>query len=470
MAAAVVARARAAPSIQTVGAIVALNVVILAASLRGLAVVLLGLAIVVPLGLLIVQRPQRGVIAVVALVPFDGLLDIVPHPFIVEGWKEALIFSTVVATLLAPASARGPEGRRLPAWTSTLLGLVAVGAVSAVGVGGLSGAYGLKVYFYAALVAVAAWRCPLDGRERDRVVSVLMFGGIVTAIYGLVQQLLGPTRLHDLGYEYNTTIRTSGSFLRSFSTFADPFGFAYYLMIVVLLCLPVALADRMRTRNQLFILATPLLAAGLVSAIVRGAWLGVAVGLVYLGIRRYRILLLAIVVGLVALLFLPADASNSALGSQSSQERVATWSEGVSVITSHPLGVGIGLTGSTAAKVGEFQDKTTQFVVPDNYYFFIAYELGPIGLWLHVLLIVGILIAARAASATLDGADGAFADGLTAFVVAAASASVMATFFQIFPSDVLWWAAVGIVATTVSLPRRDAMRAGDVDVAGAIAR
>ena len=40
---------------------------------------------------------------------------------------------------------------------------------------------------------------------------------------GLVQQAVGVTRLHELGYAYNTVIRTSHGHLRSFSTFDQPF-------------------------------------------------------------------------------------------------------------------------------------------------------------------------------------------------------------------------------------------------------
>jgi hypothetical protein len=429
-------------------AVVTANVAVLAGVFAGFTLPMAGVVVLLPAVALVVRRPQLGVLALIALVPYHGLLTIVPHPTIVQAWKEALTVLTLGATFVAPA-ARAKGRRPLPSWTIAVAGLLAIALCSAVYVGGLTGIYGLKIYFFYVLVAIAVWRCPLNAIERDRLVTILMVNGVITAVYGIAQQVLGGARLNQLGYPYNTTIRFTGSFLRSFSTFDQPFSFGFFLMVVLLVCIPVVLQDPLRRRNQLFLLLMPIVGIGLLTSIVRGAWLGFAVGLAYLGIHRYRVLLLAIPLGLTALLFLPPDFAQSALSGTSSQQRATGWAENIHVITSHPLGAGIGTTGAIAEKVQLLTNKTVDYYQPDNYYFLVAYELGMLGLWWHFLLLGSAFGSARAASTKLKGPDSAFAAGTAAVVVAAVAASVMATLFQIPPFDVLWWVLLAVVATTV---------------------
>lgn len=432
------------------------SALVAAASLTGHAMLLVALALAAPAFAAILWRPQLGVLAVIALVPFDGLLGILPHPVIVQGWKEALTAFTLAATFVCPSEARGSPRRELPSWTLPLALLVAVGVTSAVVIGNLQAFYGLKIYFFFTLIAIICWRCPLDARERDRLVSILMLTGVVVAAWGIVQQFIGPARLHAMGYEYNTTIRTTGPFLRAFSTFSEPFGFGYFVMIVILVCLPVALADRSRRRNQLFLLALPVLGFGLVSTFVRGAWLGLAVGVAFLGRHHNRTLLLTLPLALVALLFLPADISRSALSTSSSAERAQGWREQAVEIVRHPLGNGIGTTGATAEKINDLEGKDASVFQPDNYYFLVTYELGPLGLWTQILFLAAAFGVARRASRDLTGPDRAFAAGTTAFVVAAATSSLVASFFQIFPSDVFFWTCLTVVAAVAVETRADA--------------
>src|SRR5690349_6517860 len=115
---------------------------------------LLGLLVLLPAAAVVLRRPQVGVLALVALVPFHGLLTVIPHPVIVQGWKEALTVFTLVATFVAPEAARAKPRAPLPQWVIALTGLLVVGALSAFYVGGLNGLYGLKVYFFFVLVAV----------------------------------------------------------------------------------------------------------------------------------------------------------------------------------------------------------------------------------------------------------------------------------------------------------------------------
>jgi hypothetical protein len=426
------------------------NLVLLVALLLGGDAAVLAVPLLASVALMafsIATRPQRGVLLLAALVPFDGLLLIAPFPSFINGWKEALVLLTFGATLVAPRGARATEDRRLPSWLPAIAGLGLLALVSAILIGGLQALVALKIGFFYLLVFAIIWRCPLDGRERDRLVTVLMVVGGITAVVGIIQQVAGQERLAALGYEYNVTIRTAGGFLRSFSTFNQSFPFALFLMLVLLIGLPIALTDPRRLRNRLFLLGLPVYGLGLLTTIVRAAWLGLGVGLLYLGLRRFRGLLLPLPLALVALLFLPSSLGAAALSSSSSRERVGLWEGNVATVLAHPLGVGIGTSGSASEKTAELARTGAATYQPDNYYYKTLYELGLLGLWMLLLLLLSAFLSVRGSASQLLGSDAALAEGVSASVLAAAIVSTVATYFEIFPMDVYFWLLLGVVAT-----------------------
>lgn len=447
------ARLRLSPALPTLtavhvgAAVVAANALLVLAWGAGRGLHPLVGALAVPLLVGLARRPQRGVLVLAALVPFDGLLLLMPHlPPVVAGWKEALVLATLAATFVAPPDARAPRGRRPPTWAPAVLGLLILALASAILVGGLQALWGLKIAFFFVLVAVIVWRCPLQARERDRLVSVLMVTGLVTALYGILQQKMGHVRLHALGYEYNTAIRFTRGLLRSFSTFDNPFGFGYFLMLVLLVGVTCALAQPHRVRSGLFFLSLPVLLLGLGTSFVRGAWLGLAAGLTYLGLVRFRMLLLGLPVVAVAFILLPGSVSSAAFASSSGVQRVNIWQANLSDVINHPLGVGVGSSNAAAEKVAG-PERIEEVFHPDNEYYRALYELGVLGLWFVVLLLTSAFRSARAASTTGSPEASVFALATAATVLAAATASFVTTYFDTFPSDVYFWILLGTVAS-----------------------
>jgi hypothetical protein len=425
--------------------------VVLAVALRtrgllSLLLALVPLPLVAVLGLALLRRPQRGVLVLAALLPFDGLHQLVPFP---PGWKEALVVLTLTATFVAPPEARGTPGRKPPSWWVPTAGLLALALTSAVAVSATRGLVGLKIGFFYVLVAVIVWRCPFSARERDRLVTILMVAGFVTAVIGVVQQVLGPERLVELGWEYNTNVRFAGGYLRSFSTFDTNFGFALFLMMVVLVGVPSALHDLRRPRNVLFLLVLPVLGMALAFTVTRAAWLGLTVGLGYLAITRLpplrTVLVHGIVLGTVALL-VAGGYSSAFLSQASSDERFDLWRQNVGQLADHPLGVGVGASGSAAEKVQELTGGGDEVFQPDNYYFKTALELGVLGLWLLLVLLVTAFAAAHVAGGDSSGADAALASGVAALVLATAAVSTVATYLEVFPMDAYFWLLLGVVA------------------------
>ncbi len=404
----------------------------------------------------ITERPQRGVLLLIALAPFDGLLLLVPHPSIVEAWTEILLVLVVgAAAVRAPEESGSSRARRLPSWAWAALALAAFAVLRSIPDPSAQVALGLRLAFVFALVTAVLWRHPFDEFDRDDLVTILMVTGFIAAVFGIVQQVVGAEALNRAGYEYNEVIRTTNGLLRSFSTFNQPFPFAFHMMTVILIALPVALADLSRRRNRWFLAATPILVIGLSTALVRAAIAGLIVGVVVLAVIRVRVLLHALVaLALVGLLVWPAIGS-AIVSTSSVEDRTSGWSESVDIVQSNPLGIGVGTVGAAAEKAAESDPADSRFPTsadddvyqPDNHYMLVLIELGPIGLWLFLALVASAWNHARHLASRADGADEALALGITAALSGAATAAIAATYWEIFPVDLYFWTLLGVLTS-----------------------
>jgi len=413
-------------------------------------------AIGVPVAVACYRRPQRGVLIFAALLPFDGLRPVLGLPSFVDGWKQATVLTLLGLTFVCPVAARAGIRRRLPPWWPAFAGLLAVGLVSAARGWGTNAALGLRITFFEALIALVIWRCPLNRRERDAFVTIFVVMAFVTSLVGLWQQVVGHEALRNLGYEYDEAIRfTSGFRLRSFGTFNQPFPFALYLMLAVLLAVPFALAEPRRLRSRLFVLGLPVITAALVLTFVRAAYLGLAVGLLYLAFHRYKLLVYGIPLALVAFAFLPTGTTftEAVFQRQSLQERTTGWSDRLDQLVEHPLGIGIGETGAAAEKAAELEnlDPGLQYQ-PDNAYLKVAFELGIPGLWFFLLMLGSMFLFSRAVERRVADPDRHFAAGATAQLLGLLVAGLVATIFEMIPVIQLFWITAGIVATLAPRP------------------
>ncbi len=394
-----------------------------------------------PVGLAIADRPQRGVLMLVALVPYWGLDVVLPIP---SGWKESIALYTLLWTVLGVVGKPRPRYKR-PSVVQPFVAYFGVALISAAIVRGTQAELGIKIGFFWALMAVLVWMLPLDERERDGVITIIMVNGVITALVGIWQQIVGAPRLVALGYSYNSTVRFTGGFLRSFSTFKLPFDFGFYLAMVIVIGLSVAMREPRRLRSILFFATLPIVATGLVFSFVRGAWLVVGIGLVYMALTRYKWLLLGAPIALLALVVLPGDFATPALSGTSFGERSQSWTSNISQIFG-PLGHGIGTAGSAAEKA-EALKKLVNAYQPDNQYFKTSFEIGVVGLFFFIFLIVSAFLTARASATRLTGREQALAEGLTAHILGIMAACFVATYFEIFPMDFFFWLLLGIVVT-----------------------
>jgi hypothetical protein len=427
----------------------------------------------------IYRRPQRGVLLLAAAVPLNGLLFLVPLPGVASGWKEGLVLFTLGCAWIRRVRGRSRNDPPLlmPWWPAAALFIV-LGTVSALATFGLVGVFAIKVTFYYVLLIAIMWMAPFDAKDRDDLVSILMGMGVFTSIVGIAQLLAGPAALVSLGYEYGTQVRTSGGLLRTFSTFNLPFPFGLYVTMALLVGGAVALADPQRRRNMWFLIASPMMVVAMASSIVRGAILGLVVGVIYLIAIRFRFLAapLAVAAAAVAVVvpFVPKITavffSSSSLG-----QRGDGWNNIIASILVHPLGTGLGSSGSAADRISTAsgtsftQDGLSTNYQPDNYYVKAALELGPIGLWAVIALLVAALLWCTRLSRALPGRDGALALGVGASIVSAMFASLVSTYFEIFPLDVYFWLLLGVVGCAAA-QHGSSMERSRSDPAGAAYR
>jgi O-antigen ligase len=297
-------------------------------------------------------------------------------------------------------------------------------------------------------MAVMVWLRPLDARERDLVITIMIVNGLITAVIGLLQQVVGAGRLVSLGYKYDTTVRFTGHFLRSFSTFRLPFDFGFYLALVIVIGTSISLREPRRPRSIFFFASLPIITLALVFTFVRGAYLVVGIGILYLAVTRFRWLFLGVPLALVFLLLVPGQYATPTLGATSLGQRSQSWTDHISTIFD-PIGHGIGLTGSAGAKTEKVLKVNGDVYQPDNQYFKTIYELGVLGLFFFVLLLLSAFWTARAAVPRLHGREQALAEGLSAHILGVLAACFVATYFEIFPMDFFFWLLLGIVVTCV---------------------
>lgn len=428
--------------------------------LAGVPLLVLGCALVYA----IYQRPQRGLLVLAAGTPFQGLIVLLPAIPYLAGWKEAVVLFTLLATFISPTRQRS-RGIVIPWWPALLI-LVIFGVISGLVAYGLLGLIAVKVSFFYTLLLVILWRSPFTAGDRDRLVSVVLTVAVINAVYGLVQQAVGPDRLVGWGYRYNQEVRTaSGNILRSFGTFNQPFPYAFFLMMAILLVGAVSLSDPSRRRSRIYFAVLPLLLAGMAVSVVRASYIGLFFGVVVLGILAHRWILRVVAVAAVLaipliLAIVPASTVSTILSGASFRTRAGGWEYAINTILTHPLGSGLGSSGAAAAKLvfSELQvppnvavriDGAVAFAIgvpyqPDNYYVKMLIEFGPIGLWLFAI----ILVSAIATTAYIGRHaalrfDSGFALGVSVTVVAAVVASFAATYFEIFPMDVFFWLLLG---------------------------
>jgi O-antigen ligase len=177
--------------------------------------------------------------------------------------------------------------------------------------------------------------------------------------------------------------------MRAIGTMIDPNVLGGFMILVAALTAPqvVSVAPIWRRRWLALILALDLLALYLTYS--RGSLVGLAAGLLLIGLLRYRKLLLVALIGAVLLMLLPPAEAYLAhlieglqLQDRATLMRLGEYKDALALISRYPW-FGVGFSGSPDANL---------YVGVSNLYLLMAEEIGMVGVtWF--LVVVGLFLA-----------------------------------------------------------------------------
>jgi polysaccharide biosynthesis protein PslJ len=289
----------------------------------------------------------------------------------------------------------------------------------------------------------------------------MLAGAIQGAIGAALYLLPPPTQLNllsslaPLGYPTTDVLRyvpgpndTYTTQLRAIGTSIDPNVFGGTLMLALLLSGVQLVCPRpVMPRAQLLLIAVPTL-VGVVLSLSRASWVGLAAGLLLVGVFKYRRILVLGVIGLAAVLALPVGqdlvvrfVSGFSVADRATAFRVGEYANALTLIQRYPLlGIGFGASPDIDVTAGV-----------SSVYLLVAEQTGLIGLGLYLAAALGVAIGGlrrlrRTVDPKLDGVRAAF----VAAVCGALVAGLLDHYFAnlAFPHAVaLFWLYAGALAS-----------------------
>jgi hypothetical protein len=413
-------------------------------------------------------RPWFGIVlfvAVVSVLPFG----VIPVPL--AGAQLTFVDAILIATFSAVLARVAFSGWRLAMGATgvAVCGFVLV-AIAAFAAGGTSssippeqvrrfGKLLASLLFF--VVATMLLTTP------DRLTSLtrwLMYAGAVQGAIGTALMAVSPltqftllTRLQVIGYPVSDVLRyvpgpnnTYTDQLRAIGTSVDPNVFGGTLMLALaLMIVQWASPQPVVCKSVLVLLVLPT-STGLLLSLSRASWLGLAVGLLFVGALRYRrILVLGVLTGLV-LLATPAGQeyvarfiSGFSTADRATAFRVGEYANAMTLLQRYPfLGIGFGLSPDIDVTAGV-----------SSVYLLVAEQTGLVGLSVYVIALgVTWWTGVRGLSAVSDQRVQGIRAAFLAAVSGALVAGLLDHYFanQAFPHAVaLFWlyaAGLGVAA------------------------
>jgi O-antigen ligase len=330
------------------------------------------------------------------------------------GIKDAISFSALsAAAVLAVRRRAGREPARIDRPLLMLIGglfllfFVNLGGLLNQQEGSHGGPWyqGVRLFFEPLSLLLVGLTLREPARTLRAAKSAIVLSGVGTATFGIIQQVLGPVRLTQLGYQYSTQIRTIGGHVRSFGTLDDPFVYASFVLLAIA---TVVLSGRIRLAG---LAALVILSLGLVSSYVRTAAIEVFVvlGITLAARRRPLVALLCILVAFAA------TGTTFVLASEQTSTRVVNvnpttyltlngrtklWRERIGNSGDWPFGQGVGATGTAAERAqksltGKIQVGTRlKGTTVDSGYLSVIADVGFLGLALFLALLGRLVVIA----------------------------------------------------------------------------
>ena len=311
-------------------------------------------------------------------------------------------------------------------------------------------------------------------RQLERLYTLLLALGLLTAVYGIYQWQVGPESFANWSEYYGQYARfvwlaQSGLVFRAFSTFVTPGAFGSNMSLVMLLAFSVAASPRIRARWRIISAASfVVMGAGIAASGSRGpvAHLilsaGLALGFIPRLKRRVGVAFKAAILGGVAVVVI-AVLLGPVVGERFStildpQAFFWQWfgnlAYGVRIAQEHPFGMGLGYTAGVPQFIPNqiFQELPTTTV--DSGYGSAAAELGILGLALFTYFAVKVGIEGFRTWKSLP--PGQLRDLLLGPALYAATYPIVSLVFQpqaTLPGAIYFWLLIGMLMKATAVQR-----------------
>lgn len=296
------------------------------------------------------------------------------------------------------------------------------------------------------------------------VTRALILAGAIQGLIGAALSRLAPltqltllTRLSAVGYPTADVLRyvpgannTYTSQLRAIGTSVDPNVFGGTLMLALALIVVQWSSPRPVLRKSVLLLLALPTAAGVLLSLSRASWAGLAVGVLFVGVLRYRrILVLAILAG-VAVLATPSAqslilrfVSGFSTADPATAFRVGEYTNALTLLSRYPLlGIGFGASPDIDVTAGV-----------SSVYLLVGEQTGLLGLSVYVLALAsvwwrGVRGLSAVSDPRLHGIRAAFLAAFSGALVTGLLDHYFAN--QAFPHAValFWLYAAALVAST----------------------
>lgn len=299
----------------------------------------------------------------------------------------------------------------------------------------------------------------------------LVATSFVVALYGIAQQIIGPSGLVSLGYTWDVQIQVVGSQLRSFGTLDDPFLYAAFLLFGL-----TAVLFWMRRGPLAFFIGTTL-AVGIVCGFVRtSAVIAVALVGIWLAAQRRPVpaaFVLAAAIIASGVVFLSSSSATESRTVQSGDMyltlngRTDAWRVALGGPIDWPFGLGVGEVGTAAERATfdisrtaeEARNSSVESV--DSGYFATIADVGFAGLALLLVLLARLVLAARGL-VQLGLVTGRVAMGLLAVLMLDA---ITRSSFQGFPTAFVGFLLIGVALAAGASERVELEKPGGAPAA-----
>jgi hypothetical protein len=401
-------------------------------------------------------------ITVVAMVPTFALIPaikVLAIPWI-GPLKDVLTLAGVAAVALLLVQRAG-EGHRqqgdfwVGAMVFFLIGLYVVNLGGAME-RDVAWIQGVRLISEPLLLLVVGMLLPNPRKTLRWAMYALVPTGVVVALYGIAQQVMGEARLIELGYSYTIQVRSIDGRLRSFGTMDESFAYAAFLLLSI-----VALLVWFR-RGIITAIAGSIIVLGLAFAQVRTS-LVILIALLGLWLARshrptvaaFFLLIAVTAAGAILIWSSGATESRTVRAGPSLFLTINGRTEGWRVVLDDPrtwaVGKGVGEIGVAAERATysvsrrERDEKRDASAVDSGYFALIA-DIGFLGLVVFLALAARILSLAKRA-VTRGIREGWLAIG---FLVVILLDAVTRDSFTGFPTAFLGLLLVGLALSGAS--------------------